>query len=57
MSKVLIIEKQEILEFDNLVSKTVMNESNSQLLGKVMKFDPKYVLMKEKFQVFTLKMF
>ena len=35
------IERKEILEFDNFVSKVPVNESNSQLIGKLIKFDPK----------------
>lgn len=43
--KVLTTEKQEILELENYfvaasATKTTITESNSQLIGKVMKFDP-----------------
>ena len=40
-NQIVSIERKEILEFDNFVSKVPVNESNSQLIGKLIKFDPK----------------
>ena len=44
-NQVCLVEKQEILEFENMFEmkqgNMVRNESNSKLIGQIMKFDPK----------------